>query len=110
MLFEPRSNTTATNRFQKELALAFDRAAEVWIGPIYRADRYPEDQRLDRDRLVADIEQRGPRAHAANDAETIVRHIRSDVEPHDVVLILSNGAFGGIYDLIRAYFTGQEGG
>jgi UDP-N-acetylmuramate: L-alanyl-gamma-D-glutamyl-meso-diaminopimelate ligase len=108
VLFEPRSNTTATNVFQNELGKAFAGADEVWIGPIYRAERYAPDVRLDRDRLVADIESHGARAHQTDDVTSIVRHIRTDVAPHDIVLILSNGAFGGIYDHIRAHFSGQE--
>ncbi len=108
VLFEPRSNTTATNRLQAELGAAFAGADEVWIGPIYRAEKYPPETRLDRDRLVADIKSRKARAHHADDVGEIVRHIRTDVSPHNIVLILSNGAFGGIYDMIRAQFVNQE--
>jgi len=108
VLFEPRSNTTATNRFQAELGEAFAGADEVWIGPVYRAERYTADTRLDRDRLASDIERHGAKAHVADYVDAIVRHLREDVAVHDVVLILSNGAFGGIYDEIRAHFRGQE--
>ena len=108
VLFEPRSNTTATNRFQSELGEAFKGAHEVWIGPIYRADRFPETGRLDRDRLIADIERGGAIGHVTDNVEQIVRHIREDVEVHDIVLVFSNGAFDGLYDLLRAAFTGQE--
>jgi UDP-N-acetylmuramate: L-alanyl-gamma-D-glutamyl-meso-diaminopimelate ligase len=108
VVFEPRSNTTATNRMQKELGEAFDGATEVWIGPIYRAEKYAEALRLDRDRLVADISRRGPRANYADDIEAIVSHLRGHAQSGDIVLVLSNGAFGGIYDLIRSKF-GQYG-
>ena len=108
VLFEPRSNTTATNRFQRELGDAFTGAHEVWVGPIYRADRFPEGERLDREQLVADIEGHGAIAHVTDSVEQIVRHLREDVEVHDIVLVFSNGAFDGLYDLLRAAFTGQE--
>jgi UDP-N-acetylmuramate: L-alanyl-gamma-D-glutamyl-meso-diaminopimelate ligase len=108
VLFEPRSNTTATNCFQVELGQAFKGANEVWIGPIYRAEKYLPETRLDRDRLIADIARHGARAHFTDDVSAIVRHIRTDVDPHDIVLILSNGAFGGIYDMVRAQFANQE--
>ena len=108
VLFEPRSNTTATNRFQVELGQAFNGANEVWIGPIYRAEKYPPATRLDRNRLIDDIAKHGARAHFTDDVPAIVRHIRTNIDPHDIVLILSNGAFGGIYDLVRAQFVNQE--
>lgn len=98
VVFEPRSNTTATNRMQNELGECFDGADEVWIGPIYRAEKYADSIRLDRDRLIADITRRGPHANYSDSIADIVQHINA--EP-GVKLILSNGAFGGIYDQIR---------
>ena len=108
VLFEPRSNTTATNRFQHELGAAFAGANEVWIGPIYRGDKYAPEVRLDRDRLVADIRAENARAQYADDVREIVRHIRAEPASHQIVLILSNGAFGGIYDMIRSQFAHVE--
>ena len=40
-LFEPRSNTTVTNRFQPEITQALAGADEVILGPIHRAERTP---------------------------------------------------------------------
>ncbi len=105
VVFEPRSNTTATNRMQHELGEAFDGANEVWIGPIYRAEKYADAERLDRARLVADISRRGPRAKFAEDIESIVTHLRKEAKSGDIVLVLSNGAFGGIYGQIRSCFA-----
>jgi len=110
VLFEPRSNTTATNRFQDDLGQAFDGANEVWIGPIYRADRYAPDTLLNREQLVQDIQRSGATAHFTDNVEAIARHLREDTAPHDIVLIFSNGAFGGIYAHLRALFGGQTDG
>ncbi len=108
VLFEPRSNTTATNLFQQELGEAFKGAHEVWVGPIYRADRFAENERLDRDELVAAVERNGAIGHFTDNVEQIVRHLREDVKAHDVVLVFSNGAFDGLYDLLRAAFAGPK--
>ncbi|HNT87028.1 MAG TPA: hypothetical protein PKL84_04105, partial [Candidatus Hydrogenedentes bacterium] len=94
---EPRSNTTVTRRFQTEMTEAFAGAHEVWLGPIYRGERIPEAERLDRDALAATLCGRGVRCRAAESVETIVTEIRATEAPGDVVLILSNGAFGGIH-------------
>lgn len=108
ILFEPRSNTTATNRFQQELGEAFKGAHEVWIGPIYRTERFAKNELLDRERLVADIERTGAIGHFTDNVEQIVQHLHEGAERHDVVLVFSNGAFDGLYDLLRAAFVVQE--
>jgi UDP-N-acetylmuramate: L-alanyl-gamma-D-glutamyl-meso-diaminopimelate ligase len=102
VIFEPRSNTTATNRMQAELGEAFDGADEVWIGPIYRAEKYADAIRLDRNRLIADITRRGPKAKFSDSIPDIVASVCNG---SGVVLVLSNGAFGGIYDEIRKRFA-----
>jgi len=106
VLFEPRSNTVVTNRFQGAIADALSDADELWIGPIYRQDRIPEEERLDRDALAAALRGRGPNARCTDDVAAIVQDVVGRVREGDVVLILSNGAFGGIYDRLRAAFDG----
>ena len=101
VLFEPRSNTTSTNLFQADLTEALRGADEVCIGPIYRAERIPEEDRLDREFLVASLGQYGIQARIEDDVPTLAEAVLSGTRHGDVVLILSNGAFGGIYDLFR---------
>ncbi len=104
VLFEPRSNTTVTNRFQQELVEAFSQADEVWLGPIHRAEKIAEDTRLDRDALAATLQSHGTLGHVAHDVAGIVTGVLNGALPGDVVLILSNGAFGGIYQQFRDAF------
>ena len=102
VLFEPRSNTTVTNRFQGDLRDAFSDADVVWLGPIHRAEAIPADQRLDRDALVRSLHTANCDAHAAASVDEIVEAVTQGVQESDVVLILSNGAFGGIYQELRS--------
>ena len=102
VLFEPRSNTTVTNAFQGDLFEAFRGADEVWFGPIYRAEKIPAEQRLDIEALVRRLADAGTVAHASKDANQIASEVRASARRGDVVLILSNGAFGGIYATLRA--------
>ena len=104
VLFEPRSNTTVTNRFQGQLAEALEGPDEVWLGPIHRGENIAPEDRLDRDAVVAHVRKRGNEAHATDDIEEIVGHLSESVQAGDVVLILSNGAFGGIYGRLREAF------
>jgi len=95
-LFEPRSNTTVRNIFQTELARAFSAAGAVLIAGIYRQDKIPPEQRLDTVRLVADLRREGVDAHYLADPEAILAHVAVRVQPGDVIVLMSNGAFGGL--------------
>jgi UDP-N-acetylmuramate: L-alanyl-gamma-D-glutamyl-meso-diaminopimelate ligase len=101
VLFEPRSNTTVTKAFQGEMEEAFVAADAVWLGPIYRGDRIPEDERLDRAQLTGVLKGKGVAAACTDVVSDMADTVWSDARPGDVVLILSNGAFGGIYKIFR---------
>ncbi len=109
VLFEPRSNTTVTNRFQDEMQDAFSKADAIWLGPIHRAESIPADVRLDRDALVAALAASGSFARAATSTGEIVEGVTNTAKSGDVVLILSNGAFGGIYKAFRERFQQTPG-
>jgi len=103
-VFEPRSNTSATNSLQDELIDAIRGADRVWLGPIHRVDAIPPEKRLDRETVVAALQRDGVWAAAAGHVDAIFDDIVTNVLPGDVVLFLSNGAFGGIYARLRAHF------
>ena len=100
-VFEPRSNTTVTNAFQGELGEAFGAADGVWLGPIHRADKIPETERLDRAEIVRQLRGLGKEASFHDDIGAMAAEIWRGSRPGDVVLIMSNGAFGGIYRMFR---------
>ena len=109
VVFEPRSNTTVTNEFQEELSNAFRAADEVLLGPIYRAERIPDAKRLDRHALIQALHQHGVRGMYSDEVAAIAQHLVTAARHHDVVLILSNGAFGGLYAILRdAYREDRE--
>jgi UDP-N-acetylmuramate: L-alanyl-gamma-D-glutamyl-meso-diaminopimelate ligase len=101
VLFEPRSNTTTTNVFQADLCDAFMGADEVWLGPIYRGERIPDRDRLDREGVAARLAHHGVPTQVFDDVPTLAEAVLQGTRPGDVVLILSNGAFGGIYQIFR---------
>lgn len=110
VLFEPRSNTTVTNMFQDDLYNAFHGVDAVWLGPIYRIEKIPAGQRLDRAALAGRLSDGGTLTRVADSVEEIVRAVCSASKAGDVVLVLSNGAFGGIYEKLRDAFTTERGG
>jgi UDP-N-acetylmuramate: L-alanyl-gamma-D-glutamyl-meso-diaminopimelate ligase len=95
--FEPRSNTSRRNLHQEEYARSFGAAAEAWLLRPAPTDRVPEAERLDVDRLAADITARGVPAAARGTVEEIVAEVAARARPGDVIVAMSNGAFGAIW-------------
>lgn len=108
VIFEPRSNTTVTNRFRDDLAEAFAAADEVTLGPIFRAERIPDGERLDRTALASTLETRGIVTQVEDHVDVIAERVLSTLKECDLILILSNGAFGGIYAKFRGALEGTR--
>lgn len=98
VLFEPRSNTTIRNLFQKELAEALAAADLAVISPVENHKRLVPEQRLDEAMLQADIEAAGTNCYVGRNVDDIVAHVVTHVHPNDVLLVMSNGGFGGIHN------------
>lgn len=96
-LFEPRSNTTTRSIFQRELAEALSAASVVVVGAVNRADRYAEAERLSVSQLLGDLSAAGVDAMHLPDADAMVAEVRGLARPGDVIVFLSNGAFGGAH-------------
>ena len=96
--FEPRSNTSRRRLHQQEYVEALAGAACVALKVPEPHDMVPADQRLDADRVVADLRARGVDARAEADVDRLVRAVADGARPGDVVLVMSNGAFGGFID------------
>jgi len=82
--------------FQEDFARAFVGADETVVARVYRSS-LPEDQRLSVDRLVSDLTAAGRSARHLDNIETIIETIVREQREGDVVLIMSNGGFGGIH-------------
>jgi UDP-N-acetylmuramate: L-alanyl-gamma-D-glutamyl-meso-diaminopimelate ligase len=97
-ILEPRSNTLRRNVFQSELANSLALADRVVLASIFKSEAIPEGERLNLDVVVESIEQQGRSARVIADADSIVAMSAPEMRPGDVVAILSNGGFGGIYE------------
>ena len=95
-VFEPRSASSCRRVFQDDFARAFDAADQVLIAPVFRS-ALPEPERLSVPQLARDVSSRGSPARAAASIDAIVQIIIEEHRPHDLVVIMSNGAFGGIH-------------
>lgn len=101
--FEPRSNTSRRSIHQEAYASSFDRADRVLIQSPLPHDRVPESERLDAEALCARIRERGIFATAHESADGVLEALVEECRPGDVVLVMSNGSFGGLVDrLLRS--------
>jgi UDP-N-acetylmuramate: L-alanyl-gamma-D-glutamyl-meso-diaminopimelate ligase len=93
--FEPRSNTARRNIFRADFACAFDRAARVYLGPVYfkENDPIPARDRLDTAALARAIGARGPSVEACESTADILERMMADARAGDVMLCMSNGPF-----------------
>jgi UDP-N-acetylmuramate: L-alanyl-gamma-D-glutamyl-meso-diaminopimelate ligase len=96
-VFEPRSNTTRRNVFQRELAESFADADAVVVSEVARLELLEAHERLDPARLMEDLKAKGKTASYLADADAIVSHLAKHAEGGDVVCVFSNGGFEGIH-------------
>jgi len=101
-ILEPRSNTLRRRVLQADLARSLAVADEVIVAGVFRSEAVPENERLELPELAADIQNHGRRARLLANADEIVETIAPEMRSGDVVAILSNGGFGGIYEKLPA--------
>ena len=95
-VFEPRSASSCRRVFQDDFARAFGAADEIVIAGVFRSS-LPEAERLSADQLVSDLEHAGRRARHIATVDEIVKAVAADAGPGDLVVLMSNGGFGGIH-------------
>ena len=102
VILEPRSNTLRRKVFQSELAESLGLADEVVLAGIFKSEAIPEGERLDPAAIIASLRAGGKSARLLDTADAIVEAIAPELRAGDVVAILSNGGFGGIYEKLPA--------
>ena len=95
-VFEPRSASSCRRVFQADFARAFSAADEVVLAAVFRSS-LPESERLSAEQLVADLSREGRHARHLPEIDDIVSTIVRERHDGDVVVLMSNGGFGGIH-------------
>jgi UDP-N-acetylmuramate: L-alanyl-gamma-D-glutamyl-meso-diaminopimelate ligase len=88
--------------FEDELAESLSHADQVVLAGVFKSDAIPEAERLDPQKVIAKLNGSGTPARLLASADAIVDAIASELREGDVVAILSNGGFGGIYEKLPA--------
>jgi UDP-N-acetylmuramate: L-alanyl-gamma-D-glutamyl-meso-diaminopimelate ligase len=97
-LFEPRSNTTRRNVFQRELAESLSLADGVFISRVDRLQELGENERLNPEAIIEGLHRCGKVAEYSPSADEIVNRLVPNLHDRDVVAVFSNGKFDGIHD------------
>ena len=96
-VFEPRSATSRRKVFQQEYARAFQNADMIYISQPYDQSKISEGDRFSTDQLIQDLRSKGKIAESGPGADSLLRKMVPALKPKDVILIMSNGGFEGIY-------------
>jgi len=101
-IFEPRSNTSKRNIFEKEFAAALAVADRIVIACVYQPEKVPEVERLSVANVVRQINHltAPDRAQTIESAQEIASFVAQNARTGDVVLVMSNGGFDAVQEKI----------
>ena len=103
--------------FQDAIARALGEADCIAVPALFRPDKVPGDEKLDLERLIADLHSMGRDAWNLPTVEGIIQKVCREVQADDLIVIMSNGGFGDIYTKlpkalerhhVKSYSTAQE--
>ena len=101
-VLEPRSNTLRRKVLAPDLVASLRLADRVILAGVYQQQRIPEAERLHPEDVVGALNAEGTPAEVLADADAIVSALAPQLAAGDVVAILSNGGFDGIYEKLPA--------
>jgi UDP-N-acetylmuramate: L-alanyl-gamma-D-glutamyl-meso-diaminopimelate ligase len=104
-VLEPRSNTLRRNVFERELVESLALADRVILDAVYQQQRIPENERLHPEQVITALNAAGTPAELCANVAAIVDSLDRQLQSGNVVAILSNGGFDGIYEKLPARLT-----
>jgi len=108
-VYEPKSNTARRNVHQQDYARAFAAAPHAWFArPFVKEDKLAQDEKLDLDRLVADLQAAGVDAGHRPDIPALAAHLADAVPRGGVVVFMSSSGFEGIHDRLLDALRDRE--
>ena len=101
-VLEPRSNTLRRNVFERELVDSLALADRVILAGVFHSEKIPPTERLHPENVVSSLTAQDHDALLLENADAIVSIVVPRLASGDVVAILSNGGFDGIYEKLPA--------
>lgn len=103
-VFEPRSATASRKLHQDDYGHAFGDADFTILAPVGRNEIAANDK-LDVAAVAQSLTAQGHTAFAPEDLGAVRESILNAAEPGDIVVLMSNGAFGGMHDHVLLGLT-----
>jgi len=109
-VLEPRSYTAQLKSFQQDFVNSLALADRIIISGLFHPERYTGESGASPDEMARELREIGREASSVETAEEIVKNLAPKLKSGEVVVIMSNGAFGQIHDKLLAALgkdTGQ---
>ena len=99
-VYEPRTSTAKRKIMEELYAAAFDDADVTIIASLHLPEKIKAEDRLSVESLIEKIKQRNKEAYYMPAVADIADFISSRAKPGDQILIMSNGAFDNIHQIL----------
>jgi UDP-N-acetylmuramate: L-alanyl-gamma-D-glutamyl-meso-diaminopimelate ligase len=116
-VFEPRSNTSRRKVFQDDYIRAFEKADRVVLKHVTARSIDQGVELLDVSTLSDEISRSGVQSACLPDVKAIREHIWKEISfdanaktPNEVVVVMSNGSFDGLNEMLQRDLEGHSGG
>jgi UDP-N-acetylmuramate: L-alanyl-gamma-D-glutamyl-meso-diaminopimelate ligase len=107
-IFEPRSYTAQIKLFQQQFEDALAVADEIVIARLFHPERYTAETAISPDEILDHLRSQGREACYIPTADEIVSRLVPRLRANDVVVIMSNGSFGGIHQKMLDALSGSN--
>lgn len=107
-IFEPRSYTAQIKLFQEQFEDALAEADEIIIARLFHPERYTPETAISPSEMRDHLRGRGRKANYIASPDDIVAEVAPRLKGAEVLVIMSNGSFGGIHDKMLKALRGVE--
>ncbi len=107
-VLEPRSNTLRRKVLEEALVASLRLADRVILAGVYQQQRIPDAERLHPEDVVRALNAAGTPAELHPGVDAILDALTPQLQRGDVVAILSNGGFDGIYEKLPKRLEGLD--
>ncbi len=105
-IYEPRSATSRRNIMENELTSSFDSAEKILIKTPFNLESIPGTERIDIHKIVSEIKKKEKEINLFDNVDEIVKFTYNNIdrEKKNIIVIMSNGGFDGIYEKLIQKF------
>jgi UDP-N-acetylmuramate: L-alanyl-gamma-D-glutamyl-meso-diaminopimelate ligase len=109
-IFEPRSYTAQIKLFQEAFEDALAKADEIILARLFHPERYKAGTAISPTEMTENLSARGRDAYYIPAPDDIVCHLTRRLSGNEIVVIMSNGSFGGIHQKLLNALRESEAG